>query len=68
MEIVTQEEFWKVIEKAYNEKFSDKILASLEDFLTLKDKEPQPTDKAGSTLIVEPQPSIITQIYSQFIK
>lgn len=71
MDAVTQEEFWRVVEKAYNIKFSDKILKSLEEFLTLKE-EPQPTEKSAtgtdSTLIVEPQPSIITQIYSQFIK
>lgn len=57
----TQDEFWKVIEKAYNEMFSDNVLKSLEAFLTLKDKEPD------STLSDEPsQATIIKSIYEQF--
>jgi HK97 family phage prohead protease len=59
----TQEEFWKVIEKAYNEKFSDEILKSLEQFMTLKGKEPEdiPTTQDN-----EPS-QIILDIYKQFI-
>ena len=59
----TQEEFWKVIEKAYNDKFSDSMLKSLEEFLTLKDKEPDQLD-ADTTQAVEP---LITNIYELFI-
>ena len=59
----TQEEFWNIIEKAYNAKFSDNILRSLEEFLTLKDKEPDQLD-ADTTQAVEP---LITNIYELFI-
>lgn len=62
----TQDEFWKVIEKAYNERFSDNVLKSLEQFLTLKDKEPD--EVIETTQIIEPsQATIITNIYNQFI-
>jgi HK97 family phage prohead protease len=59
----TQEEFWNIIEKAYNAKFSDNILKSLEKFLTLKDSEPGQLD-ADTTSHVEP---LITSIYELFI-
>lgn len=59
----TQEEFWNIIEKAYNAKFSDNILKSLEKFLTLKDAEPEQL-KAETTQHVEP---LITNIYELFI-
>lgn len=59
----TQEEFWNIIEKAYNVRFSDNILKSLEQFLTLKDKEPDQLD-ADTTQAVEP---LITNIYELFI-
>jgi len=59
----TQEEFWNIIEKAYNAKFSDNILKSLEQFLTLKDKEPDQLD-ADTTQSVEP---LIMNIYELFI-
>ena len=59
----TQEEFWRIIEKAYNVRFSDNILKSLEQFLTLKDKEPDQLD-ADTTQAVEP---LITNIYELFI-
>lgn len=59
----TQEEFWNIIEKAYNAKFSDNILRSLEEFLTLKDAEPGQLD-ADTTSHVEP---LITNIYELFI-
>lgn len=61
----TQEEFWKVIEKAYNEKFSDPILKGLEQFLTLKGKEPD--EVIETTHADEPSQAIITNIYKQFI-
>lgn len=59
----TQEEFWNIIEKAYNAKFSDNILKSLEKFLTLKDNEPDQLD-ADTTQAVEP---LIMNIYELFI-
>ena len=59
----TQEEFWNIIEKAYNAKFSDNILKSLEKFLTLKDVEPEQLE-AETTQHVEP---LIMNIYELFI-
>jgi HK97 family phage prohead protease len=59
----TQEEFWNIIEKAYNVRFSDNILKSLEQFLTLKEKEPDQL-YADTTQAVEP---LITNIYELFI-
>jgi len=59
----TQEEFWSIIEKAYDVRFSDNILKSLEQFLTLKEKEPDQLD-ADTTQAVEP---LITNIYELFI-
>ena len=59
----TQEEFWNIIEKAYNAKFSDNILKSLEKFLTLKDAEPEQLE-AETTQHVEP---LIMNIYELFI-
>lgn len=58
---ITQDEFWKAIEKAYNEKFSDEMLKSLEIFLSLKGQEP-----GKSTSDIEPN-EIIKNIYLQFI-
>ena len=59
----TQEEFWNIIEKVYNVRFSDNILKSLEQFLTLKDAEPDQLD-ADTTQHVEP---LIMNIYELFI-
>ena len=59
----TQEEFWSIIEKAYNVRFSDNILKSLEQFLTLKEKEPDQLD-ADTTQAVE---AMIKNIYELFI-
>ena len=59
----TQEEFWNIIEKAYNAKFSDNILKSLEQFLTLKDAEPEQLE-ADTTQHIEP---LIMNIYELFI-
>lgn len=60
----TQDEFWAVIEKAYNERFSDGALKSLEKFMLLKDGEP--SEKIETTPDVEPT-QIITSIYELFI-
>lgn len=57
---LTQEKFWNTITKAYDSKFSDDILKSLEQFLTLKEKPEQ------STSTVEPS-SIIKSIYDLYI-
>lgn len=54
-----QEEFWRLIEKAYNERFSDNILKSLEQFLTLG-QEPD-----ASTPVNEP-PKLILDFYKLF--
>ncbi len=59
----TQEEFWSIIEKAYNAKFSDNILKSLEQFLTLKDAEPEQLE-ADTTQHIEP---LIMNLYELFI-
>jgi len=59
----TQEEFWNIIEKAYNVKFSDNILKSLEQFLTLKYKESDQLN-VDTTQHIEP---LITNIYELFI-
>ena len=61
LEKPTQDEFWRVVEKAYNEKFSDNVLKSLEQFLTIKDGEP-PKD----THIVNPS-SVIKSIYELYV-
>lgn len=58
---ITQDEFWKAIEKAYNEKFSDEMLKSLEIFLSLKNQEP-----GKSTPDIEPN-EIIKNIYLKFV-
>lgn len=61
----TQEEFWAVIEKAYNEKFSDNALKSLEKFMLLKDNEPSGVD-LETTQSEEPT-VIIQNIYKLYI-
>ncbi len=60
----TQDEFWAVIEKAYNERFSDGALKSLEKFMLLKDGEP--SEKIETTPDIKPT-QIITSIYELFI-
>ena len=59
-EQLTQEKFWNTITKAYDSEFSDNILKSLEQFLTLKEKPEQ------STSTVEPS-AIIRDIYNLYI-
>lgn len=61
----TQDEFWRVITKAYDDKFSDGMLKSLETFLSLKDTEPSGITE--TTLINEPSEAIITSIYELLI-
>lgn len=63
---LTQLQFWNAITKAYdNHKFSDSIIKSLEEFLSLNEKdEPLDVDTHKS---IEPTASIISNIYKQFI-
>lgn len=56
------EEFWNAITKAYNTNFSDDILKSLEQFLTLSMKPEQ-----NATTSDDEPTRIIKQIYTQFI-
>ena len=65
---VTQDEFWKIVVKAYdNHKFSDTALKSLEQFLKKSLEEDEPgKDNLDTTHDDEPT-SIIKSIYSQFI-
>src|SRR5574344_1730273 len=56
------EEFWNAITKAYNTNFSDNILKSLEQFLTLSMKPEQ-----NATTSDDEPTRIIKQIYTQFI-
>jgi HK97 family phage prohead protease len=58
----TREEFWMLIEKAYNDRFSDNVLKSLEKFLSLN----QEPERNATTPEVEPT-KIITEIYKLFI-
>ncbi len=60
----TQDEFWAVIEKAYNERFSDGALKSLEKFMLLKDGEP--SEMIETTPDIKPT-QLITSIYELFI-
>ena len=61
---LTQEQFWKAITKAYdNHKFDDSIIKSLEQFLSLNEKDEPLEDTHKS---IEPT-SIINNIYKQFI-
>ena len=64
----TQDEFWRVIEKAYNERFSDNVLKSLENFMLLKDNEPSGSTPE-TTQSDEPSQSIniIQNIYKLYI-
>lgn len=57
------EEFWNAITKAYNTNFSDDILKSLEQFLTLSMKP----ELAEATTSDDEPTRIIKQIYTQFI-
>jgi HK97 family phage prohead protease len=65
---LTQEAFWSIITKAYdNRKFSDGVLISLETFLNKSLDNNQPgEDNLDTTGKSEPT-SIIKSIYSQFI-
>ncbi len=64
-EKLTQEQFWQAITKAYdNHKFSDNIIKSLEQFLSLNEKD-EPSEK-DTHKSIEPT-NIIMSIYKQFI-
>ena len=65
-EEITQVKFWETITKAYdNHKFSDNIIKSLEEFLSLNESEPLNVDTHKS---IEPMPNILLSVYSKFIK
>ena len=61
LEQMKQDDFWKIIEKAYNEKFSDNILKSLEDFMILKNVQPDSMD-ADTTVAVQPS-NVLIDLY-----
>lgn len=61
LEQMKQDEFWRIIEKAYNEKFSDNILKSLEDFMILKSVQPDSLD-AETTVAVQPS-NVLIDLY-----
>lgn len=63
LESPSQEDFWRLIERAYNERYSDNVLKSLEHFMSLKDKEPERI--SATTPKIEPT-KIITDIYNLF--
>lgn len=65
---MTQEAFWNVITKAYdNHKFSDTIIISLEQFLKKSLNNNEPDDSAIETTPVSEPTQIIKSIYSQFL-
>ena len=61
LEQMKQDDFWKIIEKAYNEKFSDNILKSLEDFMILKNVQPDSME-ADTTVAVQPS-NVLIDLY-----
>ena len=61
LEQMKQDDFWKIIEKAYNEKFSDNILKSLEDFMILKNVQPDSIE-ADTTVAVQPS-NVLIDLY-----
>ena len=61
LEQMKQDDFWKIIEKAYNKKFSDNILKSLEDFMILKNVQPESMD-ADTTVAVQPS-NVLIDLY-----
>ena len=58
LEQMKQDDFWRIIEKSYNEKFSDNILKSLEDFMILKNVQPDSLE-ADTTVAVQPSNVLI---------
>src|SRR5690606_1587671 len=65
---LTQEAFWSIITKAYdNHKFSDGVLESLETFLKKSLDNNQPGEDSLDTTGKSEPTSIIKSIYSQFI-
>lgn len=68
MDEITQETFWKVVTKAYdNHKFSDDVLKSLESFLNMSLDNREPGGSAADTTPVSEPTQIIKSIYSQFL-
>jgi HK97 family phage prohead protease len=66
-EELTQEAFWNIITKAYdNHKFSDDVLKSLETFLNMS-LDNEPSDKSIETTQKSEPTNIIKSIYSQFL-
>ena len=64
-EELTQAKFWETITKAYdNNKFSDNILKSLEEFLSLNAAD-EPTDEVTHKVLEPTQ--LITDIYNLYI-
>ena len=64
-EELTQAKFWETITKAYdNTKFSDNILKSLEEFLSLN-AATEPTDEVTHKVLEPTQ--LITDIYNLYI-
>ena len=61
LEQMKQDDFWRIIEKAYNEKFSDNILKSLEDFMILKNVQPDSLE-ADTTVAVQPS-NVLIDLY-----
>lgn len=67
MDELTQESFWSIITKAYdNHKFGDEVLKSLETFLN-KSLTDEPGDEISDTTLKTEPTQIIKSIYSQFI-
>lgn len=67
-EEITQEAFWNIITKAYdNHKFSDNVLKSLEQFLKMSLENQEPSDSAIETTPQSEPTSIIKSIYSNFL-
>lgn len=61
LEQMKQDDFWRIIEKSYNEKFSDNILKSLEDFMILKNVQPDSLE-ADTTVAVQPS-NVLIDLY-----
>lgn len=67
-DVKRQDAFWTLIEKAYNERFSDNILRSLEDFLGVKEKKDEKSlEDKNKTNIFAGDKKIIEDIYKLFV-
>ena len=65
MDELTQEKFWQTITKAYDAKFSDDILKSLEKFLSIENT--QGGEPLEDTQLIEPSENLIKSIYSLYV-